>query len=138
MYLQRHHLAALFDLAAADAEVCGVLLGRRAPHIALTMIVAGHNVHPTPRQHFLLDAPTLLKGDARARAAGDELIGFYHSHPNGSAVPSPHDRRDAWPGYVYLIVAVERGQPRSVCAWICDAAGTLRPEPLLPLTAAHS
>ncbi|HEY0605643.1 MAG TPA: M67 family metallopeptidase [Herpetosiphonaceae bacterium] len=133
MQIQRRHINAMLVAAAgSSAEICGVLLGRRAPQMVVHGIVPGHNLHPEPRRHFLLDAQTLLQADAQARAAGDEILGFYHSHPSGGALPSPHDRRDAWPGYVYLIIAVERGAPRYLCAWICQPDGALQPEPIQP------
>lgn len=133
MDLRTDHIAALFRHAAtSDHEVCGVLIGRRAPRLTLETIVAARNVHPAPAQHFLLDAPTLLHADSAARAAGLALIGFYHSHPNGVLLPSITDRRDAWPGYLMLIVAVERGRPRGMSAWIISADGRLRPESIRP------
>lgn len=120
----------LAAVAGSTVEICGVLIGRRAPQLVVHRIMAGHNAHPLPQQHFLLDAQTLLAADAQARATGDEIVGFYHSHPKGGALPSPHDRRDAWPGYVYLIVAVEQGVPRYLCAWICRSDGRFQPEPI--------
>ena len=118
--------------AGSTSEVCGVLIGQHTPQMVVHQILPGRNLHARPQQHFLLDAQTLLEADAQARAAGDEIVGFYHSHPNGSALPSPHDRRDAWPGYGYLIVAVERGMPRYLCAWICRPDGVFQPEPIRP------
>lgn len=116
--------------AGSTAEICGVLIGRRTPQMVVREIIPGRNLHGQPQQHFLLDAQTLLKADAQARAHDDEILGFYHSHPNGGALPSPHDRRDAWPGYLYLIIAVEHGAPRYLCGWIGHPDGTFQPEPI--------
>ncbi|MCL6305260.1 Mov34/MPN/PAD-1 family protein, partial [Streptococcus agalactiae] len=47
------------------------------------------------------------------------VIGHYHSHPSGVAVPSPRDAADAMPdGMVWLIVG-----GREVRAWRAVAAG---------------
>ncbi len=133
MYLQRRQLATLFRIAAASsAEVCGVLIGQRVPSLTIDAIVAGQNLHPTPQYHFILDAQTLLQADTQARRAGHEIIGFFHSHPNGSAVPSPHDLRDAWPNHVYVIVALAAGAPQYLSAWVCEAGRRFRPEPIMP------
>ncbi|HEY0738613.1 MAG TPA: M67 family metallopeptidase [Herpetosiphonaceae bacterium] len=133
MQIQCWHIDAMLAAAAGStAEICGVLIGRRAPQMIVHTIVPGHNLHTQPQRHFLLDAQTLLQADAQARAAGDEILGFYHSHPSGGALPSPHDRRDAWPGYLYLIIAVERGAPRYLCAWICQSNGMFQPAPIQP------
>jgi proteasome lid subunit RPN8/RPN11 len=132
MQLQRRHLLALWSLSTETRdEACGVLIGQRVPQIRIMAIIAGRNIHPTPRHHFLLDAQTLLQADTTARASGSVIVGFYHSHPNGTAVPSRHDRRDAWPGYVYLIVAA--ASPMYACAWFCHPNGTFAPEPIIPL-----
>lgn len=131
MQLQPEHIVAIIAAAAGStSEVCGVLIGQRTPQLVVHGIVPGRNLHARPQQHFLLDAQTLLQADAQARATGDEIVGFYHSHPHGSALPSSHDRRDAWPGYLYLIVAVERGVPRYFCAWICRPDGVFQSEPI--------
>jgi proteasome lid subunit RPN8/RPN11 len=52
-----------------------------------------------------------------AAEEGLELVGFYHSHPNGAAEPSRVDRENAWPWYNYLIVAVADGEPGDVRVW---------------------
>lgn len=124
-------LLTLCQHAAGTAEeVCGVLLGRREPALTLRTIVVGRNVHPRPAQHFLLDAATLLQADAEARARDLEIIGFYHSHPNGRPLPSPTDRQTAWPGYLMLIVG-QTGGRCAVSAWVV-ADGSLRPESIRP------
>ena len=133
MYLQRRQIAMLFAVAAsASAEVCGVLIGQRTPHVVIDVIAAGRNLHPTPQRHFMLDAQTLLQADTQARAAGCEIVGFFHSHPSGSALPSRHDLRDAWPHYMYLIIALDHGTPQYLSAWVCDSSGRFRPEPVMP------
>ena len=118
MRLSRGHLDTLFAHAAnSSAEVCGILVGHTGPVTVVEAIVPARNVHAMPQRHFLLDAATLLRTDEAARATGQAIIGFYHSHPNGSALPSAEDRRLAWPKLMTLIIAVEQGQPRYLCAW---------------------
>ena len=119
-------LYALIEHARSSPhEVCGVLIGQREP-VQIKLRVAGHNVHVQPQQHYLIDAATLLQADDLARSTGQEIVGFYHSHPHGAAVPSPHDRREAWSGFVYIIVAWANGTPY-VCAWLVDEQGVVRP-----------
>lgn len=133
MLLSRRQLDALLAQAAsASQEVCGVLIGRRVPEPVLERIVAGRNVHPRPEQHFLLDAATLLQADVEAHAAGLELIGFYHSHPNGRTLPSATDRRDAWHNTIMLIIGAEAGRRPSISAWVVTGDGSARPESIRP------
>ena len=130
MLLSRQHLDALFAHAATGVnEVCGILVGRCVPTPVVESIVPARNMHPVPQRHFLLDAATLLQTDDAARARGQAIIGFYHSHPNGIALPSPEDRRLAWPAMLTLIVAMEQGEPRYLCAWRWNNA-KLQPEPI--------
>lgn len=129
MHSARDQLHAMIEHARSSTnEACGVLIGQREP-LKIKSIVAGRNVHAQPQQHYLIDAATLLQADDLARSAGQEIVGFYHSHPRGAAVPSAHDRRDAWPGYVYIIVAWVNGTPY-VCAWLVDEC-TVRPATLM-------
>lgn len=102
--------------AASHDELCGVLLGRPAPLI-VAQLVAGRNMAPAPRRHYLLDAATLLRADEHARAAGLAVVGFYHSHPRGPGIPSLDDRDTMWPGFAYLIAAVSSTAPYA-CAWV--------------------
>lgn len=120
-----HHATVIEHARSSTREVCGVLIGQREP-LEIKSIVAGRNVHPQPQQHYLIDAATLLHADDLAHSTGQQIVGFYHSHPRGAAVPSPHDRRNAWPGFVYMIVAWANGTPY-VCAWIVDKQGKVRP-----------
>lgn len=119
------HATLIEHARSSSNEVCGVLIGHREP-LQIKSVVAGRNVHAQPQQHYLIDAATLLHADELARSTGQQIVGFYHSHPRGAAVPSPHDRRDAWPGYVYMIVAWANGTPY-VCAWVVDEWQQVRP-----------
>lgn len=108
--------------AAAEAaypnECCGLLVGRRegAGETAIfdiTEAVPAPNVAPEPARHFEVDPAVLLATHRAARDAGLEILGPYHSHPNGAAQPSPTDTARAadagmagTAGEVWLIVPV--------------------------------
>lgn len=63
------------------------------------------NVAPAPRTRYELDPEATLAAVDAFEAAGEDLVGFYHSHPTGPAEPSATDRTQAtWSGYVYCIV----------------------------------
>ena len=64
------------------------------------------NVAPDPSRHFELDPAVLIAAHRAARDAGPAVIGHYHSHPSGVAVPSATDAACAAPdGTLWLIVA---------------------------------
>jgi proteasome lid subunit RPN8/RPN11 len=126
LHSAQDHLRVMIEHArSSPREVCGVLVGQREP-LRVKLVVPGHNVHPQPQQHYLIDAVTLLHADDLASRTGQEIIGFYHSHPHGAAVPSPHDLRYAWLDYVYIIVAWANSTPY-VCAWFVDDQGKVGP-----------
>ncbi|XVH32080.1 desampylase [Haloferacaceae archaeon DSL9] len=99
-------------------EVCGVLAGvsgdgETAPRATAARRV--RNVADDPRVAYELDPAAALAAIESIEAAGRDVVGFYHSHPETSARPSRTDRRRAtWTGYVYAIVAPSRGE---LTAW---------------------
>ena len=93
--ISRTLLDQIQSIAAADrAEVCGLLFGT-AERIAA--IAPAANVAPDPARHFELDPAALIAAHRAARAGGPPIIGHYHSHPSGVAVPSATDTACAPP-----------------------------------------
>jgi predicted GIY-YIG superfamily endonuclease/proteasome lid subunit RPN8/RPN11 len=91
---------------AAEAhpkECCGLLLGEEA---RITHAHPTANVHPDPATHFEIDPAALIAAHKAERAGGPRVVGYYHSHPNGRAEPSPTDRASSVrDGKVWAIVA---------------------------------
>ncbi len=83
-------------------EACGLLLG--SPEMILGATPAA-NVADDPARRFELDPAALIEAHKAARTGGPMLLGHYHSHPNGLALPSVHDAAMAVPGLYWLIVA---------------------------------
>ncbi|MFM5922929.1 MAG: M67 family metallopeptidase [Novosphingobium sp.] len=73
---------------AHPLECCGLLLGwgRRIERAA-----PARNVHPDPARHFEIDPVALIAAHKAARSGGPQVLGYYHSHPNGRAAPSQED-----------------------------------------------
>ncbi|RDZ63525.1 peptidase [Haloferax sp. Atlit-12N] len=91
--------------AARDppAEVCGVLAGDSDAR-TVTDVHPVSNVADDPRVAYELDPEETVSIIEAVETAGDDAVGFYHSHPESDPVPSATDREQAsWPGYVYLI-----------------------------------
>jgi proteasome lid subunit RPN8/RPN11 len=103
-------------------ECCGVLLGGLDP-LAAHEALAAHNAHPAERRvGYTIDPHDMVRADARAAELGLEIMGFYHSHPDQPAAPSAEDRRHAWPGYLYVIVAIDARGRSELRAWRFEAA----------------
>ena len=98
-------MATLLEEAARayPLECCGLLLGQGA---AITVAQPVRNVHDQPERHFELDPAALIAAHRAARTGGPQVLGYYHSHPNGRAEPSPTDRAQAsGDGRIWAIVA---------------------------------
>jgi proteasome lid subunit RPN8/RPN11 len=104
--------------SAAPEECCGLLLGRPG-HIETA--VPARNVARDRTRSFEMDPAVLLRTHREARGAGKQVIGHYHSHPNGVAEPSKRDAARALEnGQLWLIIAAG-----SLTAWQAAAEGTL-------------
>lgn len=72
-------------------EVCGLLLGAAD---RIHAIRPARNTALNAREYFEIDPHTLFaqaRRDRRADAGDAIMLGHYHSHPNGHAVPSAVD-----------------------------------------------
>jgi proteasome lid subunit RPN8/RPN11 len=104
--------------ASPHAEVCGLLLGSPG---AISAALSCRNVAADPARRFELDPATLFAAHRAARGGGPAIVGHYHSHPSGTAAPSPRDAAAAVAdGSLWLIAAggVVRG-------WRAVAAGAV-------------
>jgi proteasome lid subunit RPN8/RPN11 len=114
-------------------ECCGFLLGSRAGGQAVvTVVLPAPNARAdAPRDRFAIAPELLLVAQRAAEARRLEIVGFYHSHPDGGPDPSRLDREHAWPGHSYVIIGVSAGAPGAVRSWRLAAAdGEFVEEPL--------
>ena len=107
--------------AAYPAECCGALVGR-ADGAAKDVVRLWPAVNRrTDDPHRYLIAPDDLRRlELEVRAAGQEIVGYYHSHPDHPARPSAFDTEHAWPWYSYLIVRIDRGRGAEMASWVLD------------------
>lgn len=88
---------------AAPEECCGLLLGRGQQ---VSEARPADNVAPDRLRHFEIDPMALFAAHKQARAGGLELLGYYHSHPEGHPVPSATDCEHAsGDGRIWAIIA---------------------------------
>src|SRR6266478_2081055 len=96
-------------------ECCGALLGRGGTVTATVPLP--NTTEEGPRRRFLVRPSDYRLAEQRASAAGAELLGFYHSHPDHPARPSQYDLDHAWPTFAYVIVAVASGVAGDMTVW---------------------
>ena len=100
---------------AGPHECCGLLLGEGA---RVERAVPTANLHPGPADHFEIDPAALIAAHRAARIGGPQLLGYYHSHPNGRAHPSAADQAQAsGDGRIWAIIA------GGAVTWWWDAPG---------------
>ena len=96
-------------------ECCGALIGRDAE---VTSTVPLPNITDEgPRRRFRVSDSDYLRVERAADAAGAELLGFYHSHPDHPARPSQYDLDHALPNFSYVIVSVLAGAADDMRSW---------------------
>lgn len=95
-------------------ECCGVLLGRFEDDgtRAVTRVVrCGNTRQDSPHNRYNIDPKELIPIQREGRERGEDIVGFYHSHPDHPAQWSETDLAEAhWIGCSYLITSVEKGK----------------------------
>ena len=112
----RHH-----GEAAYPAECCGAMVGRVEGAAKEVLRLSPAVNRRTDDPHRYLIAPDDLRQlEREVRAVGQEIVGYYHSHPDHPARPSAFDAEHAWPWYSYLIVRIDRGRGAEMASWVLD------------------
>ena len=96
-------------------ECCGALLGKDG--IVTATAPLSNVTEEGPRRRFRVSDKDYLAVQRAADAAGEDLVGFYHSHPDHPAVPSQYDLDHAFPSFAYVIVSVRDGQAEDLRSW---------------------
>jgi proteasome lid subunit RPN8/RPN11 len=116
--IERH----IFDAVVADAradpgrELCGLLGGRDG---LITRAFPAANAALNPSTGYEISPREIFDRMREMREAGIDLLGIYHSHPNGKNEPSPRDVELAfYPKTPYLIVSPLAGASRPIRAFL--------------------
>jgi proteasome lid subunit RPN8/RPN11 len=95
-------------------ECCGVLLGRfddNGARVVTATARAGNTRIDSAHNRYNIDPKELVRIQREGRERGEEIIGFYHSHPDHPAQWSKTDHEEAhWIGCSYVITSVEKGK----------------------------
>jgi proteasome lid subunit RPN8/RPN11 len=94
-------------------ECCGVLLGRFADDGTKTVsriARCGNTREDSPHNRYHIDPKELIRIQREGRERGEDIVGFYHSHPDHPARWSHTDLAEAhWFGCSYVITSVDKG-----------------------------
>jgi proteasome lid subunit RPN8/RPN11 len=128
--------ATAVELAAADLgeleraaavsfpeEACALLEGTRANSVVrIARVHLAPNVAQDRRRTFEVDPRLLLRLHRELRGSERDIVGVWHSHPGGSAEPSPTDFQRAYdPALAWVITGVTPSGCGAARAWRVDA-----------------
>ncbi len=94
-------------------ECCGVLLGqmREDERVVTSTARCANTRLDSPQNRYHIDPLELVRVQREGRERGEDIVGFYHSHPDHPARWSPTDLAEAhWLGCSYVITSVEKGK----------------------------
>ena len=96
-------------------ECCGALIGTGD---AVRQVVALPNTtEEGARRRFLVRPSDYKFVESEATRLQQDLLGFYHSHPDHPARPSQYDLDHAFPFFWYVIVSVQQAVPEKMTVW---------------------
>ena len=96
-------------------ECCGILLGaadwEKDERTVTRALRCGNTRADSPHNRYHIDERELIAAQKQARERGEDIVGFYHSHPDHPARWSQTDLAEAhWIGCSYVITSVEKGK----------------------------
>ena len=95
-------------------ECCGVLLGRfneDGSRSVTSTARCGNTRTDSAHNRYNIDPRELVRIQREGRGRGEDIVGFYHSHPDHPARWSKTDYEEAhWIGCSYVITSVEKGK----------------------------
>jgi proteasome lid subunit RPN8/RPN11 len=107
-------------------ECCGVLLGHMQSDRGKTVtraVPCTNTRDDSPQNRYSIDPKELIRIQRESNDRGEEIVGFYHSHPDHPAQWSQTDLAEAfWFGCSYVITSVEKGKAAQTNAF--ELAGT--------------
>ena len=127
LYISQSDIECLVECArrAHPEECCGLLIGvRRGGNGHVEGVVPAENIAEDDRtRNYQIDWKTLFETLRRTRHETKDIIGFYHSHPDGSAEPSRKDAESAWVGHSYVIIPTGAVDGNAPASWSIQGDG---------------
>jgi len=115
-------------------ECCGAMLGTQETSGGddaknVTLAVPLENAYTGAQgARYELRPEDLLEADRKARAAGLDLIGIFHSHPDCDAYFSKTDLENSCPWYSFVVLSVKAGKFDHAASFLPNADQTDAPK----------
>jgi proteasome lid subunit RPN8/RPN11 len=111
-------------------ECCGVLLGEidgEGVKVVQVVVRCGNLRSDSPHNRYLIDPRELVRIQREARERAQDILGFYHSHPDHPARWSQTDLAEAhWTGCSYVITSVMNGRATETNSFNLSAADEIK------------
>ena len=93
-------------------ECCGAMLGSidGDEKKVLKAVTIENSYTGEQGARYELRPEDLLEADRQARAAGMDLIGIFHSHPDCDAYFSKTDLENSCPWYSFVVLSIKNGK----------------------------
>ncbi len=106
-------------------ECCGVLLGRFEDdrRVVTSTARCGNTRIDSPQNRYNIDPRELVRIQRQGRERDEDIVGFYHSHPDHPPCWSPTDLAEAhWIGCSYVITSVDKGEAKITNSFLLTGA----------------
>ena len=111
-------------------ECCGALIG--SDGVVRHVAPLPNTTEEGARRRFLIRPSDYKFVEEEAKRLNQELLGFYHSHPDHPARPSQYDLDHAFPFFWYVIVSIQQARPENMTVWrLADDRSQFREESLV-------
>jgi proteasome lid subunit RPN8/RPN11 len=104
-------------------EICGFLVGARGGSRVVRAVRARNTVVDRARDRYEIDPRDMIRAQREADDAGEDILGYYHSHPDHPARASVFDAERSWAGPFYLIVSCVEGKVVDANAFVATQDG---------------
>ncbi len=101
-------------------ECCGILFKKAEGDLDRVEAIETLDNRATrlnKESYFIISPLELFSHEQEYQARGYEILGFFHSHPDASAILSAEDKEQMVPELFYLIIEVRQGMVISQSAW---------------------
>ena len=96
-------------------ECCGALIG--SDGVVTRVAPLPNTTEEGARRRFLVRPSDYTLVEQEAARVAQELLGFYHSHPDHPARPSQYDLDHAFPFFWYVIFSIQQAKPDLMTVW---------------------
>jgi proteasome lid subunit RPN8/RPN11 len=107
-------------------ECCGVLLGKALDGVNEVELAvrAGNTRTDSAHNRYHIAPQELIAIQRQARERSQDIVGFYHSHPDHPARWSSTDLNEAhWFGCSYVITSVDKGKAEQTNSFFLAGTG---------------